>query len=210
MSDVNIRSGDLSNFSFGDTAVTTTTVNQASNPTYKESPWTSFQAIVSSTTFGALTGTVNIYGSNDVFTGTGFVINNTVTTSSSGVVTVAKNLFGGGTEQLNDAYSPAVSVGMLVTGPGIPVGAYVATVTNTGSITLSSNATVSATGVTLRFFNTNWAATALGTITLSGTTSATAPTLTDGFTSVSTWKFVRAVVTNLTGTGATVSVVAGL
>lgn len=210
MSDVNIRSGDLSNFSWNSTSTPNTTVNQPSNPIYKESPWTTFQAIVSSATFGALTATVAIQGSNDVFTGTGFVINNTTTTSGSGVVTVSQNLFAGGTEQLNDAYSPAVSVGMLVVGPGIPVGAYVATVTNTGSITLSSNATVSATGVSLKFFNTNWATTVLGTITLSGTTSATAPTLTDGFTSVSTWKFVRAVVTNVTGTGATVSVVAGL
>lgn len=43
--------------------------------------------------------------------------------------------------------------------------------------------------------------TVLGTITLSGTTSAT-----DGFTTDAPWKYLRARVTAITGTGATVNV----
>ena len=42
-----------------------------------------------------------------------------------------------------------------------------------------------------------------------GTTSATAPALSDGFTTVAPWRYCRAVVTNITGTGATVQVLMG-
>jgi len=52
---------------------------------------------------------------------------------------------------------------------------------------------------------TNWCATPLGTITLSGTTSAT-----DGFTSQAPWKYVRAVLSSLSGTGATAQVLLGV
>jgi hypothetical protein len=48
----------------------------------------------------------------------------------------------------------------------------------------------------------NWVA--LGTITLSGTNQAS-----DGFTTSASWRFVRAVVTNLTGTGAVCTVLQG-
>lgn len=48
-------------------------------------------------------------------------------------------------------------------------------------------------------------ATALGTITLSGTTSST-----DGFTTNAPWKYVRARVTAISGTGATVQVYMGV
>jgi hypothetical protein len=212
MADVRIRSGDLDRFSFGDTAVLTTTVNQVSNPVYKASPLSSFQAILTSTSFGALTATIAFQVSNDIWTGTGFVLNNLVTTSGNAVVTSPLKEFGGQSEQLNDLFNPAVEVGMVVTGPGIPVGTYVATVTNSGSITLSQNATANSPtgGVSIRFFRTNWLATAIGTVTLNGTTSATLPSLTDGFTTEAPWKFVRVNVTNITGTGATVSVVMGL
>ena len=44
-----------------------------------------------------------------------------------------------------------------------------------------------------------------GTITLSGTTSAT-----DGFTTDASWKYVRARVTAVSGTGATVKVLMGV
>jgi hypothetical protein len=212
MADVRIRSGDVDNFSFGDTSTLTTTVNQVSNPLYKSGPLSCFQAILSSTTFNALTATIAIQVSNDIWTGVGFVVNSLVTTSGNAVVTSPLKEFGGQTEQLNDLFAPAVAVGMVVTGPGIPVGTYVATVTNSGSITLSQNATANSPtgGVSIRFFRTNWLATGIGTITLSGTTSATAPSITDGFTTEAPWKFVRANVTNITGTGATVSVVMGL
>jgi len=212
MSDVNIRSGNLLVLSFGSTGVTTATANQNSLPAYKASPWTTFQAIVSSASFGALTGTVAIQGSNDIWSGTGFTINSLVTTSTSTTVTSPQNLFAAGATQLNDQYSPAVAVGMSVVGPGIPLGTYVATVTNNGSIILSAAATVTSIsgGASLTFFTNNWTATALGTIALTGTTSATAPSLSDGFANVAPWKFVRAVVSNITGTGATVQVLAGI
>lgn len=50
-----------------------------------------------------------------------------------------------------------------------------------------------------------WCATPLGTITLSGTTSST-----DGFTTNAPWKYVRARVTAIAGTGATVTVYMGV
>lgn len=52
---------------------------------------------------------------------------------------------------------------------------------------------------------TNWCSTALGTISLSGTTSAT-----DGFTTDAPWKYVRARVTAISGTGASVTVLRGV
>jgi hypothetical protein len=52
---------------------------------------------------------------------------------------------------------------------------------------------------------TNWAATPAGTITLSGTTSST-----DGFTTAASWKFARARVTAVSGTGATVTAQMGV
>jgi hypothetical protein len=210
--DVRIRSGEAKVFPWGNTAATTATANQNSLPIYKEAPWTSYQAICTSTTFGALAATVDIQVSDDIWTGTGFIVNNVTLTNSSSVITVTASQFGGGTEQLNDLFSPPVAVGMIVVGPGIPIGTYVATVTNNNSITLSANVTGLATSPTVgsvRFFQTNWLATSMGTITLTGTTSATAPSLTDGFTTVAPWKFVRAALTNISGTGATVSVLMG-
>lgn len=53
--------------------------------------------------------------------------------------------------------------------------------------------------------NTFWCATALGTITLSGTTSSS-----DGFTTDAPWKYIRARITAISGTGATVTVNMGV
>ena len=210
--EVRIKSGDVGLFPWGNAGAVSVTANQSSLPIYKESPWTTFQAIVTSTTFGALAGTVAILGTNDIWTGVGFVANNVTLTNGSAVITCTASQFAGGTEELNDQFSPAVAVGMIVVGPGIPVGTYVATVTNNNSITLSANVAglpASPTVGSVRFFQTNWCATALGTITLSGTTSATAPTLSDGFTTVAPWKWVKAVLTAISGTGATVSAILG-
>jgi hypothetical protein len=204
--DVRIRSGEVKNFPWGNAQALTAIANQNSLPIYKESPWSTFQAVCVSSTFGVLAATVRIDATDDYWTGAGFIVNNCSTTNGSGVVTVTASQFGGGTEQLQDLFSPPVAVGMVVVGPGIPVGTYVATVTNNNSITLSGNATITASGVSIRFFQTNWIATALGTITLSGTTSATTPSLTDGFTTVAPWKFVRANLSGISGTGATVYV----
>ncbi len=211
--DVRITSGELRNFAWGNAQALSTTVAQSSLPVYKESPYSSFQVTCTSTTFGAIASTVTFAVTNDVWTGVGFVANNCTLTNGSATVTCTASQFAGGTEQLNDLFSPAVSVGMIVVGLGIPVGTYVSAVTNNNSITLSANVTGLATSPslnTLRFFNSNWNATLLGTVTLSGTTSATAPSLSDGFTTTAPWKWVKATVTSTSGTGATTNVLMGV
>lgn len=79
-----------------------------------------------------------------------------------------------------------------------PWSTFQATVTGTGAVSATVSILGSNDGI-------NWVATALGTITLSGTTSAS-----DGFTTVAPWKFVCANVTALSGTGATVVVLMGV
>lgn len=51
----------------------------------------------------------------------------------------------------------------------------------------------------------NWCSTPLGTITLSGTTTSS-----DGFTTTAPWKYTRARVTAISGTGATVVCLMGV
>jgi hypothetical protein len=81
-----------------------------------------------------------------------------------------------------------------------------ATVTGTGAVTATVVIQVSNDDTALSNpANMNWCQTPLGTITLSGTTSAS-----DGFTSNSSWKYVRAQVTAITGTNAAVSVIMGV
>ncbi len=79
-----------------------------------------------------------------------------------------------------------------------PYATFQATVTGTGAVTATVEIEVSNDG-------TNWCDTAAGTISLSGTT-----THTDGFTTTSPWKYVRANVTAISGTGASVDVVMGV
>ncbi len=80
-----------------------------------------------------------------------------------------------------------------------PHATFQATVDGTGAVTATVTIQVSNDGV-------NPVATAAGTIALSGTTSAS-----DGFTTQhAPWKYVRAVLTNVTGTGATVNVTMGV
>ena len=215
MSNVNLRSGDINPFPFFNIATggndTSTITNRASLALYKVSPWTTIQGIVTSPTLGLITATFTVQGTNDVYSGIGFTVGQCVLNSST-TVTNPMNLFAAGQEMLNDILSPAVAVGMLVTGVGIPIGTYVAAVASTGSITLSAAATITSpagpTGTSaLKFFNNCWAATALGTITLSGTTSATAPYVTDQFFVLNTFKFVRVVTSNVTGVGAVASAI---
>lgn len=73
-----------------------------------------------------------------------------------------------------------------------------ATVVGTGAVTATVVIDCSNDG-------TNWCSTALGTITLSGTTSSS-----DGFTTDAPWKYVRARVTAISGTGATVTCLIGV
>lgn len=75
-----------------------------------------------------------------------------------------------------------------------PQASFQATVTGTGAVTATIVFDVSNDGV-------NAVSTALGTITLSGTTSAS-----DGFATSAPWKYVRARVTAISGTNATVNV----
>ena len=78
-----------------------------------------------------------------------------------------------------------------------PGATYHATVSGTGAVSATINIEMSNDGV-------NALETAAGTITLTGTTSST-----DGFTTDAAWKYVRANVTAISGTGATVQVYMG-
>lgn len=79
-----------------------------------------------------------------------------------------------------------------------PNATYQATVSGTGAVSATIVIDVSNDGV-------NAVTTALGTITLSGTTSAS-----DGFTTSAPWKYVRARITAISGTNATVNVNQGV
>lgn len=79
-----------------------------------------------------------------------------------------------------------------------PFATFQATVAGTGAVTATVVIDCSNDG-------TYWCSTVLGTITLSGTTSSS-----DGFTTSAPWKYVRARVTAISGTGATVQVYMGV
>lgn len=79
-----------------------------------------------------------------------------------------------------------------------PNSTFQATVTGTGAVTATVIIDVSNDGI-------NAVTTVLGTITLTGTTSSS-----DGFTTNAPWKYVRARVTAISGTGATVQVYMGV
>ena len=80
-----------------------------------------------------------------------------------------------------------------------PISSYQATLTGTGALTATVTMECSNDGVYPL-------STVLGTISLSGTTAVS-----DGFvTSNAPWKWVRAVVTTLTGTGASVTITQGV
>ena len=212
-SGVKILSGDVPKyFNFGtpQTPITSITANGNSLALYKESPYSSFQMTCYSSTLGALTATVNIQVSNDLMTGQGYSIS-CGTTASSTTVTSSQGFSGGFAQnQILNQAPQGIQVGMLVSGPGITPGTYVASISSSSGIVLSANATATQSNVGLQFYNVAWNTTALGTITLSGTTSATAPILSDGFTTTAPWRYCRAVVTNITGTGATVQVLMGV
>ena len=120
MSDVSIKSGEQPRY-FAFSGVNSATTTVASSPIYKESPYSTFQAIVTGT--GTVGATVVMQGSNE---------------------------------------------------------------------TATFNGTKS-----------NWAT--INTFTLTGTTTAT-----DGYTSVSTWRYVRANITAVSGTSATVEIIMGV
>lgn len=97
-----------------------------------------------------------------------------------------------------------LGVGVTTTGVGTsiykdsPYSTFQGIVTGTGAVTATINIEVSNDGV-------NWVVTPMGTIVLSGTTSVS-----DGFTSAAPWKYIRANVTAISGTGAIAQVLMGV
>lgn len=202
MTTVNLAGGIASRrFAFGNSVAPaySITANQNSLPLYKEAIYSAFQAVVEGT--GVVTATIAIQGSVDDDTGRGMLHGGSTapglrvgTTSASATMTSP------------DAAFTADMVGKLVDCPGVPTGTTVSAVASGGaSLTLSANATATASNVQAIFRAIVWAATALGTITLSGTTLHS-----DAFQHVGSHRFVRAVVTNITGTNATVRVWMGV
>ena len=120
MGDVRIKSGEQPRY-FAFSGALSTMANANSTALYKESPWSTFQVIITGT--GSVTATVTIQGSNQ-----------------------------------DDSFNGVKS---------------------------------------------NWVT--INAFSMTGTTSDT-----QGFTSVSTWRYVRAVVASISGTGATVEVIMGV
>lgn len=199
--DVYLKSGEQPRaFSWGPATapVYSTTGTLPSRAMYKESPWSTFQAIVEGT--GAVTATVLIEGSNDDETGRGVVLANTSvpgvpgalvqTTASSATMTSEAKQFS------------ANLVGTVVEAEGVTAGTTVTAVAaGGGSLTLSAAATATSpsSGVQANFVKTNWCKTVLGTITLTATTKDT-----DGVFVLGPWRYVRMRVSAISGTGAAV------
>ena len=187
-------------FAFGNSVnpVYFVTANQNSLPLYKQSVYSSFQAILTGT--GALTATVAIQASNDDNTGRGFVPGGLQ--APGFVVNTASST----TLSSPGAQFTQAMIGATVSCPGVPVGTTLTAVAANGaSATMSAAATATANAVQAGIYANNWLATAMGTITLSGST-----VVTDGFQSQASWRYVRAAITNITGTGATVNVLMGV
>lgn len=84
-----------------------------------------------------------------------------------------------------------------------PYAAFQGIVTGTGAVTATVLVQASNEQATWEGTKSNWIT--VGTITLSGTTTAT-----DGLTTIAPWKYIRASVTAISGTGATVEVFMGV
>lgn len=115
MSDVRITNGLVRYFTFGAAYAITTTTNQSSNGIYKESPWSAFHAWVTGT--GAVTATINFYGSNDDATMAGV--------NSNWIKTAIATITLSGTSPQGD--------GAVFVGPYKYVQAVVSNVTGTGA-----------------------------------------------------------------------------
>ena len=84
-----------------------------------------------------------------------------------------------------------------------PYGTFQAIVTGTGAVSATVVIQVSNQEATFNGDKSNWIT--LGTISLSGTTTST-----DGFTTTAPWRYVRANITAVAGTDATVEVIMGV
>ena len=200
-SKVAIISGDQPRaFNFGNMTAQTpfTTINQASLPLYKESPYSTFQAILRGT--GAVSATVTIKVSNDDNTGRGYSFNTDNASGTPVGTTITSTTLTSGKQDFTQAI-----VGFMISAPGVPPGTTVASVTNAGTLVMSANATATQANVQAQFFDNAWVNTAAGTITLNGTTLAS-----DGFTTLSAWRYVQAIVSAITGTNATLNVTMGV
>lgn len=185
-------------FNFGrmDNVVLSVSSNSNSQPLIREGLYETYQAILLGT--GAVTATVNIKGTNDPNSGQGFILGGMNSPTNPVSLNGTVNVTGPGN------FTQAI-VGALVVGNGIPAGVTVSSVASDGrSLVLSSAATISGDGIPIMFYAQNWVSTALGTITLNGSGN-----LSDGFTNSAPWRWVRAEVSNITGTVAGVQVIAG-
>lgn len=183
------RQPQLFNFGRPDAVTSSITANATSLPIYKESVFATFQAVLKGT--GAITATAAIQCTNDDNTGRGFV-----PAGANAPGGFLCSMTSGSPTLTNPAgYFTSAMTGALLYGVGIPAGT-TATFVSSTSITMSQNATVTNTAgsAAVSIFDTAWCTTALGTITLSSTGAST-----DGFTTTAPWRYVRAVITNITG-----------
>jgi len=175
---------------------TTGAATTYSAPMPKDGIYATYQANQTGT--GAQTATVLIQATNDPYSaGQDDKFNqkfqNFAMTTLSGSATV--NLV-----QPTPGYFRPDQTGNQVYAAGVPNGTTFTYVSPTQG-TLSANATATGT-VPARFQANKWVL--LGTISLTGTAEAS-----DGFATASAWKWVRASVTAISGTGAAVSVIQG-
>lgn len=147
--------------------------------------------------------TVTVVGSGKIFSGT--ILTGTGIPTGTYVIDQLSGTTGGvGTYRINQpvTFASGAVTGATSSEPKYkdsPWSTFQAIVTGTsGAVTATVVVDGSNDGV-------NWCSTPIGTITLSGTISAS-----DGFTTVAPWKFVRARITAISGTNATVTFLMGI
>ena len=194
--DVLLKSGEQTrqfNFSgqFVNPPVYSTAVAATSLPIYKESPHSTFQLIAAGT--GAITATATIQCTNDDNSGKGYFGPGQ---NQPDYVTQISN--GSATMTSPSGMFDQRLVGATIIAPGVPAGTTVSSVAAGGlTLTMSATATATTTNTQTRFLANNWNATALGTISLTAAPSA------DGFTTLAPWRYVRCVLSGITGGGLT-------
>jgi len=174
--------------------VLSTTATAFSAPMPKDGIYATYQGTVTGT--GAQSATIIVQATNDPYSaGQDDIVNRKWqniqinTTNASTAVTSP-----------DGSFRPD-QTGNQVYATGVPNGTTF-TYVSASSGTLSANATATQTRVAARFQANKWVT--LATISLSGTAEAS-----DGFATVSAWKWVRANVSAITGTNATVQVIQG-
>lgn len=173
-------------------AALATTTNANSQPIPKDGTFSTYVAGVSGT--GTVGATVVVQATNDP---------HTAGADDPSLNPMQRNNFAIGTTNTSTAITSPEGLfrtnmnGDEVYAVGVPNGTTMTYVSPT-SATLSAAATSTGTAQA-RFQSYQWVL--LATITLAGTTHAA-----DGFATQSDWKWVRGVVSSITGTGASVSV----